>query len=104
MNFETKTKIYTYTSANGKVRTIKRNWNVCAEKANINREVDEYFNNNTNRIQQMKNIKAIYDDYNNKHDIKVNYGKIYRKYVSIYKSKKGQKNDIDVETESETIM
>lgn len=94
MNFETqKFKVYTYTSANGKVRTIKRKWNVKQDKALQKQELNDYFTNNSDRIQQMKNITAVYEDYNKTHDNKLNYGMIYRKYTSIYKSKKEQKNE-----------
>ena len=91
MTFEVKEKTYTYTTEDGRTKTIRRSWKVNSEKVSRAKELDDYFENNQDRIRGMKNIRAICSDYNNCHENKVSYNIVYKKYVSIYDTKKAAK-------------
>ena len=88
---ETKERTYTYTTDSGKTRTITRRWKVKQEILAKRKELNDYFDQNADKIKNMKNITAVFNDYNNSHENKISYNLLYKKYISIYDSKKSKK-------------
>lgn len=80
---ETNYKEYHYIR-NGKDIIIKRKWTKSKNgKSKKQQELKEYFDNNKDRIKDMK-IKDILEDYNKTHN-KVNHATL-SKYYAIYKA------------------
>ena len=87
----TKEKVYQYHKDNGKTITIKRTWTNSNAKIMKQESLKNYFDENANEIKNMKNIKAIYDDYISKNENnKISYSMLYHYYQSQYNTRKKQ--------------
>ena len=94
---EVRGKTYTYIGKNGKEKRIHREWKVSTAKQQRNKELSDYFDNNLERIQGMKNIKQVMRDYNDSHEAQVSYNIIYKKYNSIFNTRKTRAKQVTQE-------
>ena len=94
---EVRGKTYTYIGKNGKEKRIHREWKVSTAKQQRNKELSDYFDNNLERIQGMKNIKQVMRDYNDSHETQVSYNIIYKKYNSIFNTRKTRAKQVTQE-------
>ena len=94
---EVRGKTYTYIGKNGKEKRIHREWKVSTAKQQRNKELNDYFDNNMERIQGMKNIKQVMRDYNDSHETQVSYNIIYKKYNSIFNTRKTRAKQVTQE-------
>ena len=82
-------KIYEYKNSNGKSIIIKRKWTNKEETTNRREALNNYFEQNKDKIANMKNYKAVYNDYNsNNPDYNVSYKTILKRLHKLY----GMKN------------
>ena len=81
-------RIYTY-ERNGKTVIVKRSWTNNETLTNRRNTLNDYFNNNKDDIQKMKNYMTVFNDYNNKNpQHKVSYSTIVNKIHKVF----GHKN------------
>ena len=80
---------------------VKRS--VFTAKQQRNKELNDYFDNNIERIQGMKNIKQVMRDYNDSHESQVSYNIIYKKYNSIFNTRKTRAKKVTQDEELVTI-
>ena len=97
VDMEIRGKTYTYIGKNGKEKRIHREWKVSTAKQQRNKELNDYFDNNMERIQGMKNIKQVMRDYNDSHESQVSYNIIYKKYNSIFNTRKTRAKQVTQE-------
>lgn len=100
---EVRGKTYTYIGKNGKEKRIYREWKVSSAKQQRTKEVNDYFDTNLERIQGMKNIKQVMRDYNDSHETQVSYNIIYKKYNSIFNTRKTRAKHATQDEEPVTI-
>ena len=103
VDMEIRGKTYTYIGKNGKEKRIHREWKVSTAKQQRNKELNDYFDNNMERIQGMKNIKQVMRDYNDSHESQVSYNIIYKKYNSIFNTRKTRAKKVTQDEEPVTI-
>ena len=103
VEMEIRGKTYTYIGKNGKEKHIHREWKVSTAKQQRNKELNDYFDNNMERIQGMKNIKQVMRDYNDSHESQVSYNIIYKKYNSIFNTRKTRAKKVTQDEEPATI-
>ena len=103
VDMEIRGKTYTYIGKNGKEKRIHREWKVSTAKQQRNKELNDYFDNNMERIQGMKNIKQVMRDYNDSHESQVSYNIIYKKYNSIFNTRKTRAKKVTQDEEPATI-
>ena len=103
VDMEIRGKTYTYIGKNGKEKRIHREWKVSTAKQQRNKELNDYFDNNMERIQGMKNIKQVMRDYNDSHESQVSYNIIYKKYNSIFNTRKTRAKKVTQDEELVTI-
>ena len=94
---EVRGKTYIYLTKNGKEKKIHREWKVSTAKKQRNQEINDYFNDNIERIQGMKNIRQVMRDYNDSHDTQASYNIIYKKYNSIFNTRKSRTKNVEEE-------
>lgn len=87
---EVRGKVYTYKTKTGKEKKIYREWKVSSAKQQRNQEINDYFRDNAERIRGMKNIKQVMRDFNETHDTQASYNIIYKKYTSIFNTRKSR--------------
>ena len=92
---EVRGKTYIYVTKTGKEKKIHREWKVSTAKKQRNQEINDYFNDNIERIQGMKNIRQVMRDYNDSHDTKASYNIIYKKYNSIFNTRKPRTKNVE---------
>ena len=85
-------RIYTY-ERNGKTVIVKRSWTNNQTLTNRRNTLNDYFKNNKEDIQKMKNYITVFNDYNNKNpQHKVSYSTIVNKIHKMF----GYKNKHDI--------
>ena len=85
-------RIYTY-ERNGKTVIVKRSWTNNQTLTNRRNTLNDYFKNNKEDIQKMKNYITVFNDYNNKNpQHKVSYSTIVNKIHKVF----GYKNKHDI--------
>ena len=90
-------RIYTY-ERNGKSVIVKRSWTNNQTLTNRRNTLNDYFKNNKEDIQKMKNYITVFNDYNNKNpQHKVSYSTIVNKIHKVfgYKNKHDVVNNVD---------
>lgn len=93
---------YKYTLPNGRIKTIKRKWKVNPESVNRKQLLNDYFQSHAETIPTMDSITAAFKDFSNEHDGSgVSYNMFYKKYQSIYHTKKQRRQQPDQATEPE---
>ena len=66
---------------NGKPVIIRRKWTVQTEPKIRNDELDQYIKEHEEDIKNAKSLRIIYEQYNNEHETKIKYGKLYSRCV-----------------------
>ena len=102
-DMEVRGKTYTYIGKNGKTKHIHREWKVSTVKQQRNKELNDYFDTNKERIKGMKSIKQVMRDYNDSHNTQVSYNIIYKKYNSIFNTRKTRAKQVTQDEEPVTI-
>ena len=97
VEMEIRGKTYTYIGKNGKEKHIHREWKVSTAKQQRNKELNDYFD------KGMKNIKQVMRDYNDSHESQVSYNIIYKKYNSIFNTRKTRAKKVTQDEEPATI-
>ena len=69
-------KNYSYIK-NGKPVIIRRKWTVQTEPKVRNDELDQYIKEHEEDIINAKSLRIIFEQYNNEHETKIKYGKLY---------------------------
>ena len=92
---EIRDKTYIYKTKSGREKKIHRAWKVSTAKKQRSQEINDYFANNEERIRGMKNIKQVMRDYNDSHETQVSYNIIYKKYNSIFNTRKPRTKSIE---------
>ena len=70
-------KEYEYTNKDGKSVKIKRKYTIEGSSKRKQKELDEFFSNNADRINTNTKIKALLDEYNDSHEMKISYSMFY---------------------------
>ena len=85
-------RVYTY-KRNGKDVKIKRSWTKTNSNINKNSKLDEYFENNMDKIKDMKSIKSVYNDFMECNpESKISYSMVYNKYQKHFNTRKAQEH------------
>ena len=85
-------RTYTY-ERNGKLVVVKRSWRNNETLTTRRNTLNDYFKNNKDDIQKMKNYITVFNDYNNKNpQHKVSYSTIVNKIHKVF----GYKNKHDI--------
>ena len=72
-------KSYEYQRGN-KTVVVKRKWNLNSKVAEKKKALNDYFEKNKDEISQMKNYRAVFNDYNSKNpDYQVSYTTILKR-------------------------
>jgi len=78
----TRTKTYTY-DVNGKSKVIKRTWTNKGVNAAKREQLAQFFNEHEDELKACdKSIKTLYNEYNDKHDLKVSYSMFYKHFTA----------------------
>ena len=66
---------------NGKPVIIRRKWTVQTEPKIRNDELDQYIKEHEGDIKNAKSLRIKYEQYNNEHETKIKYDKLYSRCV-----------------------
>ena len=92
-------KEYEYTNKNGKSVSIKRKYTIDgASNKRKQKELDEFFAKNADRFTDNVKIKALLNEYNESHEIKISYSMFYTKYRKLFGTKRERRNKADDKT------
>ena len=98
-------KEYEYTNKNGKSVSIKRKYTIDgASNKRKQRELDEFFAKNADRFTDNVKIKALLNEYNESHEIKISYSMFYTKYRKLFGTKRERRNKTNDNKEEEEII
>ena len=89
-------KEYEYTNKDGKSVKIKRKYTIEGSSKRKQKELDEFFSNNADRINTNTKIKALLDEYNDSHEMKISYSMFYTKYKKVFGTKRERRNELSV--------
>jgi ABC-type Zn2+ transport system substrate-binding protein/surface adhesin len=79
----TRTKTYVYKYDNGKSKVIKRIWTNKGHNAAKREQLAQFFNEHEDELKACdKSIKTLYNEYNDKHDLKVSYSMFYKHFTT----------------------
>ena len=92
---EIRSKTYVYITESGKEKRIHRQWKVSTAKQQRTKDVNDYFDTNMDRIRGMKSIRQVMRDYNETHETPVSYNIIYKKYNSIFNTRKSRTRPVE---------
>jgi len=97
-------KEYEYKNKNGKSVNIKRKYTIDgASNKRKQRELDEFFRENADRFTDNVKIKALLNEYNESHDVKISYSMFYTKYRKLFGTKRERRNKAEVDNTNEEI-
>ena len=97
-------KEYEYTNKNGKSVSIKRKYTIDgASNKRKQKELDEFFAKNADRFTDNVKIKALLNEYNESHDVKISYSMFYTKYKKLFGTKRERRNKTNDNKEEEEI-
>ena len=86
-------KEYEYKNKNGKSVNIKRKYTIDgASNKRKQKELDEFFAKNADRFTDDVKIKALLNEYNDSHDVKISYSMFYTKYRKLFGTKRERRN------------
>ena len=95
-------KEYEYKNKNGKSVNIKRKYTIDgASNKRKQRELDEFFAKNADRFTDNVKIKALLNEYNESHDVKISYSMFYTKYRKLFGTKRERRNKTNDNKEEE---
>jgi len=95
-------KEYEYKNKNGKSVNIKRKYTIDgASNKRKQKELDEFFRENADRFTDNVKIKALLNEYNESHDVKISYSMFYTKYKKLFGTKRERRNKTDEESTEE---
>ena len=97
-------KKYEYKNKNGKSVNIKRKYTIDgASNKRKQKELDEFFRENADRFTDNVKIKALLNEYNESHDVKISYSMFYTKYRKLFGTKRERRNKTNDNKEEEEI-
>ena len=97
-------KEYEYKNKNGKSVNIKRKYTIDgASNKRKQKELDEFFAKNADRFTDDVKIKALLNEYNDSHDVKISYSMFYTKYRKLFGTKRERRNKTEVDNKEEEI-
>ena len=73
---------------NGNKICIRRKYKIKGVRDLKRDELDEYIKNNSDQIQNSKNLKDILANYNSSHENKISYSMLYQKYKTVFGPRK----------------
>ena len=76
---------------NGRKVVIRRQYKVNGMRNLKNEELDEYFKNNIEHIQNSK-LNDVLDEYNDSHENQISYSLLYQKYKTLFGYRKNHIN------------
>ena len=78
----TRTKTYVY-NEDGKVKKIKRTWINKGHNAAKREQLTQFFNEHEDELKACnKSIKSLFNEYNDKHDLKISYSMFYKYFTA----------------------